>query len=181
MTGSRWSPDTSMPRYRLWLANGCIAFILAGSAYDVALQGEHWPFSSYPMYSAVERTRTLGVVRLFGVMADDSGRREVPLTDFDALQPLDQARVAAGLDWIIASTWGDDGKRHELLTRALADVLQRYETLRIEGRNDGPELSGIRMYRVFWQLDPWARNVDSPTRKDLLHEIVASESGTSGE
>jgi hypothetical protein len=173
MNRSGLAPASSMSRARLWLVHGCIAAIVAGSAFDIAVQGEHWPFSSYPMYSGVERSRTLTVVRLFGVVGDGNRQLEFPLTDSDALQPMDQARVAAGLDWIIAISYGDDAKRTDLLTRALSDVLQRYEEHRLAGRHEGPALRGIRMYRVSWQLDPWARNVESPDRKELLFELAS--------
>jgi hypothetical protein len=161
------------------MANGLIAAIIGGSAFDIVRQGEHWPFSSYGMYSAVERTRTLSVIRLFGVVAGSERDVEVQLVDYDALQPLDQARVAAGLEWIIAMTYGDETKRREQLTRAIADIGQRYEDLRREGINDGPRLRALRLYRVFWQLDPWARNVNTPDRKELMLEVPASGDGKS--
>jgi hypothetical protein len=53
----------------------------------------------------------------------------------------------------------------------LQDCLKRYEALRSAGRHHGPPLQGMRLYRVDWKLDPWARNLDSPDQKKLLFEI----------
>jgi hypothetical protein len=167
---------SSMSRGRLLVAHGLIAVIIGGSAFDIAFESEHWPFSNYGMYSGVERTHTLRVIRLFGVVTDAAGDVEVPLVDYDALRPLDQARVAAGLEWIIATTYGDESKRREQLTRAVVDIERRYEDLRRQGSNRGPRLRAVRMYRVFWRLDPWARNVDTPDSKELLLEVPASDS-----
>ena len=52
-------------------------------------------------------------------------------------------------------------------------VLTAYanEELRRDGKHDKPALEGVRLYRVSWELDPWARNIATPNRKDLIFEV----------
>ncbi len=38
--------------------------------------------------------------------------------------------------------------------------------------HDGPPLRGLRLYRLQWQLHPWARNRDRPQVKRLLYEVM---------
>lgn len=40
------------------------------------------------------------------------------------------------------------------------------------GKHDGPELAGLRVYHVFWTLDPYGRTIEKPDSKDKLAEIM---------
>ena len=156
-----------MSRPRLLLVHTVIAVLVLGTARDVLLHEEHWPFSHYAMFSAVEESRWFESLRLFGVTADGE-KREFPLRDYAYLQPLDQCRVSTALSWI----------RHEpdadARTRDVARrVYERYERLRRAGGHDGPALSAVRIYHLGWRLDPWARNVDAPDRRTFVSEYRA--------
>lgn len=151
-------------RPRVLLVYGVIALITVGSLFDIVTGREHWPFSPYPMYATVARKRSLTVLRLYGV-TKAAPAREIPLVAFRYIQPFNSARLEGALRTIMARR----GRRP--LQAALLDCLQRYEKLRKAGRHDGPPLQAIRLCRVYWKLDPWARNVDSPNRKELILEV----------
>jgi hypothetical protein len=72
---------------------------------------------------------------------------------------------------LILSEFHADPQRHPLLRTALQDCLARYEDLRRSGRHNGPALVGVRLYRLRWRLDRWARNVDRPDSRTLILEV----------
>ncbi len=153
-----------MTTKRQILAHVLIFAVILGSAYDVATRQEHWPFSDYPMFSAIHRTTVLEWPRLFGVAADGS---EVALVDYDYLWPLDQSRLPIGLRHIYR-TERDLPRVHA----ALEDCLARYERRRVAGHHDGPALRGIRLYMVAWDIQPYARNLDQPASRELIAEAI---------
>jgi hypothetical protein len=137
--------------------------IIIGSAYDIATQQEHWPFSDYPMFSAIHRRTVLEWPRLFGVTSDGG---EVALVDHEYLWPLDQSRLPIGLRQIYRSE--GDGPR---IRAALHDCLVRYEKRRVAGEHEGPPLQGIRLYMVAWDIQPYAQNLDEPKVRELIAEV----------
>ena len=151
-------------RYRL--INTFIFVLIAGSLFDIVTRKEHWPFSPYDLYSGVSQDYSLTLLRLYGVLEAEPSR-EIPLYAYRYIQPFDNARLRFALEDMNRSTGRD-----QALTRALEDCLKRYDALRASGRHDGPPLRGMRLYRVDWKLDPWARNLDLPDRKTLLFEIL---------
>lgn len=161
-----------MSRSRIWLVYFLFIFFAGGSLYDIARDQEHWPFSPYAMYSYAERERTLTMIELFGLTQDNGTPREVPLRDYQYIEPFQSARLRTALSILEAD---QSPKRPQLLTEALQDCLVRYERLRRAGRHDGPHLSTIRLYRLQWQLDPWARNVERPDYRQILAEVKQPE------
>jgi hypothetical protein len=153
-----------MSRTRLILAHAIIAVVVGGSLYDVVTRQEHWPFSNYPMFSTVHRTSVLRWPRLYGVTADGT---EVPIVSYRELWPLDQSRLPLGLRAI----YNVEGSEERVRT-ALRDVLLRYEQRRPSGAHSGPPLVAIRLYLVSWQVEPFARNLDSPTERRLLADAT---------
>jgi hypothetical protein len=150
-------------RRRLLLAYAVIAIIVGCSLFDLITDTEHWPFSQYPMYSHTETSHSLTRIRLFGVTRDGI---EIPLYDIRYLQPFDNSRLQAALE---------RAAKKNQLSEAARDCLIRYEALRRVGRHNGPQLQSVRVYRVHWVLDPWARNIDHPDRKNLLVEVAQSD------
>ena len=136
---------TPMPRRRILVAYGVMAFILVGSLLDCVRDTEHWPWSCYPMYSYMETGTTFDDYRLYGVSKKNPGTEISLFTDERYLQPFDQSRMAEILLAVQSSPRLHDG---------LLNCLTRYEALRHGGRHDGPELVKLRMYHVFWTLDP---------------------------
>jgi hypothetical protein len=155
-----------MTRRRRWLVYGLAAFIVAGNLYDGATGGEHWPFSSYPMYSHVNREWGLALLRVVGVRSDPPGD-EVPLWESAHLEPFDQSRLGSALSTLLAQP---DGL--ERVDALLRNCLLRYERRRRGAAHDGPPLRALRLYDLAWTLEPRARNADHPGTRRLLAEAA---------
>jgi hypothetical protein len=166
MTNHQLGPP--LRRRRLLLIYALIAVITFGSLFSIVTDTERWPFSAYPMFSWVKREPTVTAFRLFGVTAEEHPG-EIPLSASGYLQPFDNSRLSAAFRALTHR----DANRDQELSEALQDALRRYEKLRRAGRHSGPQLRGIRLYRLFWELDPRARNVDRPDRKVLIFEITS--------
>lgn len=159
------------PFHRRLVAYAAIVAVVGGHLYDLAMDWEHWPFSPYPMYSH-RMGNELTVYRLMGVVAGGSGggaageaEAEIPLITRRYLWPLDSMSTAGAL-----RRMHREPDREALLGEAMGDCLARYEARRAAGKHDGPPLSAIRLYRMTWEMDPWARNRDRPDRRELIYE-----------
>ena len=124
-----------------------------------------WLFSTYPMYSRLQTERAVTAYRLVGIRAD-SGAEE-PLQARALLYPFDQARL--GVAFLKMSVAPDAEAR---LKEGDRDALRRYESRRLARLHDGPALKGVRLYKTRHNLDPWARNVSHPERRELLTEVT---------
>jgi len=149
-----------------------MAVIVAGHLYDIATGGEHWPFSSYPMYSHVNHEWRLSFLRVIGVPGDGS-ESEFPLWKTEYLAPLDQSRLGQAFGSMLPQP---DGRAR--VSAALGDCLARYERRRRAGAHAGPALRALRLYELGWTLDAAARNVEQPDRRRLLLEVAATPDGT---
>lgn len=154
--------------WRLRTIYSAIALVVGGSVFALVSDTEFWPFSSYPMYAQLQPHASLTVLRWFGV-TDEEAPREVPLLAPAYIAPFDQGRLRMNLEHLDSTA-----RREVLLREALHDVLARYDTRRAARLHDGPALRGIRLYRLHWELDPWARNITEPSQKDLLFEVPDS-------
>jgi len=157
-------PIMAIPRRRLIAIYALMLFILGGSFLDMARDSEHWPWSCYPMYSEIQTGTTFDDYRLYGVPKENPSTEISLFTDERYLQPFDQSRLALVLDEV----HDDPGLHH-----GLQNCLTRYEALRKGGRHPGPELSAIRMYKVYWTLDPYGATIEKPDRKVLVDEVTA--------
>src|SRR5262249_42305820 len=110
-----------MTRTRRAVVNLLAVGLIGGSAYDIATDQEHWPFSQYPMFSAVWREPTLQLLRLVGVTADG---REFPLDSNRYIAPFDQSRLPEALKRML-----DEPDGVSRVRAAIADCLTRYEVL----------------------------------------------------
>src|SRR5579884_2240897 len=106
---------------------------LAGSAYDIVADEEHWAFCQYPMFSGVWRSPTFSCMRLYGVTAEG---REFALDANRYVAPFDQSRLPKALRRMLDRDDGVARVRH-----ALVDLAARYDVLRRAGRHDGPALA----------------------------------------
>ena len=158
----------NMTAGRIVAVHALVALLLGASAYDVVTGQEHWPFSPYPMFSSVERSRTLDSLLLVGVVADASGR-EFPLREAAYIAPFDQCRLNTALQR--ARSADDHGGR---LHAMLEDSMARYEAQRELGAHDGPPLRAVRVYDAHWTLDGQAQNADAPDRVRLIDEAIAA-------
>jgi hypothetical protein len=120
------------------------------------------------MFATVERSHTLDSLLLRGVTTGPDGR-EVPIRDAAMLAPFDQCRLTTAMSRARSQR---DGEAR--LQAMLDDCLVRYEAARQRGAHDGPPLKAIRVYDAHWELDPDARNVETPERSTLVSESGAS-------
>jgi hypothetical protein len=137
--------------------------LIAGSAYDIVTDEEHWPFSQYPMFSGLWKSPTFTWLRVFGVTADG---REFPLDANAFIAPFDQSRLPKALRRMLELADSD-----VRITTALSDVFARYEQLRLTHTHDGPALVAMRLYELEWTIDPNGVNVDSPDRRRFIAEV----------
>jgi hypothetical protein len=161
-----------MSTRRLLLVHSVLALLVGGSLYALVTGREYWPFSPYAMYSEAERARSLSRLWLFGVSAS-APHEEISLHASKYIRPFYKSRLIPALERIAR-----DPRRETGLREALQDCLRRYEKLRLAGRHEGPPLRGVRLYRMQWELDPWARNVDEPSRRTLIAEVNRAEAGS---
>lgn len=167
------SERTEMRKLRAWFVNSVIIALCGLSIYPIVMDKEHWPFSQYSMYAQAEKTWSLSVIRLVGITAESDINNEIPLQSFNYIQPFNQSRQRVAFERLLNQSGGQPS---ELIKQAMLDCLLRYERLRLAGSHDGPPLRGIRLYRVYWsRLDPLARNVDYPDRKELIDEVLLPE------
>ena len=110
----------AMSQQRIVLVALLIAFSVAGQLDDTAVDGDHWPFSSYPMF-ARPRELLVRVKRLYGVTENG----EVPIVVPRHLAPFHEARLMTAFKRI-----GRRDDRDARLTAALRWTLERYEALR---------------------------------------------------
>src|SRR5688572_17215140 len=120
-----------------------IGVVVGGHLFDLAADREHWPFSTYPMYSYRLGER-FHVYRVVGVVHDDAGG-EFPLVQRQYLRPFDFLTLGNSLAYL-----NKKPDRERRLEAALSDCLSRYETRRGLGRHDGPPLRAMRFYRMSW-------------------------------
>lgn len=153
-----------MQAWRRWCVFGLVAVVVGGHLYALAVDRELWPFSQYPMYARATDAWTVLVPRLVGVRHDG---RETDLVDTQYLEPFDQARLMQALATLLQQP---DGRVRA--TTALADCLNRYERRRRDRAHDGPALRALRLYHMLWTLEPTARNVGTPERRDLVLEVT---------
>jgi len=148
-----------MTRSRRLLANLLVLGVVAGSAAAIGTGHELWPFSPYPMFSRTHRGPTVERLWVYGVLPDG---REVPLSDRRAFHPLRLAQLEAAL-----TNLGPAGRRE-----GLEDMLSRYEVRRGAGRHGGPRFTGLRLYRMAFELEDDAGNRDRPLVRELLAEVA---------
>lgn len=148
---------------RRTVLNLILAGFVAGSAYDIVTDQEHWPFSQYPMFAVAWTSPSFTWFRVFGVTADG---REFPLDANAYIAPFDQSRLPKALRRILAAPDAEIRIR-----TALADVLSRYETLRLASAHDGPPVEAMRLYELEYTIDRQAANVDRPDRRRFVAEV----------
>jgi hypothetical protein len=141
------------------LINAVLVLLFALHLYENVVDGEHWPFCSYRMYSWLVADRTITSYRVVGVKHDES---ETPLHTSEFMHPFDPTRLHEGLQSVHHA--------RGMGVHALNDLLQRYERRRIGREHAGPPLVRLRLYRMKHPLEPWARNLHSPTERELLAE-----------
>ena len=126
--------------------------------------GEAWPFLDYRMYAESKPTSEVDWLELVGRTPDgttlrlDNEAYIVPFAYSELLRSLYSLDVLGELDPTPAR-------------RALAGLLEAYETQRRVDGHRGPRLNRLDVYRVRWTAQPGAANFDSPDSRTLLRSV----------
>lgn len=134
------------------------------SALVALVGGEAWPFLDYRMYADSKPAPEVDWLELVGRTPDGTALRLdneayiVPFAYSELLRSLYTLDVLGEVDPAPAC-------------RALAGLLDAYDTQRRLGEHDGPRLDRIEVYRVRWTAQPGAANFDSPDSRTLLLSV----------
>lgn len=142
--------------------------LLTGSAYEIGTRGEHWPFSSYPMFSKTRREARVVHYALQAVPQD--GSAAFPLYKSKHIHPFLWYRQRAAFKQML-----EKGKGIAAVEKGLADTMERYEHGRQIGRHDGPPLRSLRLYRVDWSIDPYAADLIKHEKRAFVAEVFAED------
>ena len=149
---------------RLGVVYCLIAVVIGGSILPIVTGIELWPFSPYGMYADQRRERTVSILRLFAV-TDQTPPTELPLYNGMGLEPFDQSGVHTAFQRLLL-----ERDHSSMLQPALRDCLARYRA-RL-GPQERQYIRGLKLYRLFWHLDPWAGNVGRPDQQELLAAVM---------
>jgi hypothetical protein len=177
----RTMPDNTVPepmsRWRLWMVNGIIAFLVLGHLYDIAKKATHWPFGQYEMFAKHGEKIGHDRMAIMGVTPDN---QEFRISEPQHAAPLPSYH--ARLAFMKASWIGIPAKREKLLGRLCAEYLQRYEAHRKAGQFSGPPAQSMRLYNLHWNLmDPELKNVATPDEKQLIFDSGAPAAATANQ
>jgi hypothetical protein len=134
-----------MQPWRVGIACGVIGLIFLGSATDILLLQEHWPFSHYPMFSGIQDSDELESDCIYGITKDGE--------EIDAqtlFPPFDTARLRSVLHLQIAN-----GTLQQM-SKSLLSLHHR--------ASSSLQFVGIRLYKCHWALDNMASNASDPER-----------------
>lgn len=161
---------SGISKNRQRLVNLLLAGLLIASAYEIAVRGEHWPFSSYPMFS---KTRTEARVLHHAILAiPQDGSEAFPLYESKYIYPFLWYRQRAALRRMLNGPGGT-----EAVKEGLKDTLARYEYNRQQGRHDGPLLRSLQLYQIDWSIDPDEPDFIRTEERDFVAEVLAESKG----
>ena len=144
----------------------CVAVLAFGlpSVLVALAGGEVWPFLDYRMYADSKPTPEVDWLELTGRTSDGAALR---LDDEAYIVPFSYSEILRSLYSLDVLGESDPTPAR----RALAGLLDAYETQRRFGEHDGPPLDRIEVYRVRWTAQPGAANYDSPDSRTLLQSV----------
>ena len=155
----------TMRRWRVWIVALLAIALIAGHAFDIITQTEHWPFSFYPMYGRMQKKKRLRVPALYGVVLKDNKWKGQRITSSEFVPLLSEARIRN----ILIASWGRDGsgpKAKRDTAAILRDYLKLYESRRIAGLHNGPPMLEAQLCEITWVVksdasSKKARSVDA--------------------
>jgi len=122
--------------------------------------GEVWPFLDYRMYAENKPAPEVDWLELVGRTPDGAAVR---LDDEAYIVPFSYSELLRSLYSLDVLGEVDPAPAR----RALAGLLEAYETQRRFGGHSGPRLSRLEVYRVRWTAQPSAANFDNPDSRTL--------------
>ncbi len=144
-----------------------IALVVVPSLYCLVTDREYWPYSPYPMYSAVAGGARNQVV-VYAVPAA-SGEPEFRLAQGAQIHPFDRQRLDRASRRVMRAAERDG--ELDRLDAALNDLHARYEARRVAGLHDGPPIRAVRIYQQLWDdVDPRIIPPPPPDERRLVGE-----------
>lgn len=137
----------------------------APSVVVAMMGGEVWPFLDYRMYADSKPAAEVDWLELVGRTPDgtalklDDEAYIVPFAYSELLRSLYSLDVLGEVDATPAR-------------RALAGLLEAYESRRRAGFHDGPLLDRVEVYRLRWTPQPGAANFSEPDARTLLQSVA---------
>lgn len=159
-------PPGNLSQSRRAFVNFMLLGLLTGSAYEIGTRGEHWPFSSYPMFSKTRQEARVIHYALQAVPQD--GSAAFPLYKSKHIHPFLWYRQRAAFKQMFEQKGGTAAVKE-----GLADTLERYEHGRRIGRHSGPPLKALRLYRVDWSIDPHKPDLIRRENRSFIAEVLA--------
>ena len=150
-----------------------LACLTMPAAWGMHRGVDFWPISFYPMFSRVRERAHLDHLALTALPAD--GSAAFPLFRSEMIHPYGWYRQRRGLRELLDGPGGVPAVRV-----GLADVARRYEQNRRAGRHGGPPLSGIRLERVDYDLDPAAEGLVRRVERAEVTELRVQGAGHGG-
>lgn len=154
-----------MTKRRMVIVHILIGLFLFGSISCIVADAELWPFSNYPMYSYPYRSE-FNRKLVYGVTVDGN---EVRLSEGRFWWPLSEVRIANTFMRLKKLN------KQDQWSSAAGYLEHLYYSRKKRKRHTGPILSGLRLYRVSWTIQPQAVNREHPDRKRLLAEVIFGE------
>lgn len=156
--------NEAMAANRKQFVLGLLAVLLAGHLYCVVANVEYWPFSRYPMYSAVHQSKWTDEF-LVGTLRDDPSE-EVRISYLAFARPIS---VKVSLARLIGALKADPDKAGNL-REALVELGQIY-TSKKGGLKpaDYQEIGTLRLVRISWEVIP---GEDHTNAKEIGREVV---------
>ena len=163
-----------MNKFGRFVANALIISVISIFLYDIFLHKEHWPFSSHRMYSGLISPT---YVRDEVVMVTPEG--EVPMDVNVHLKPFNKSQLTHLLRLLVQVQNRRIGIRgsHSLARlfrrklqnlsfteQTLTSLVRVYKKNRSKHGDQWPQMIGLKVYRLQWQLDPELENLDNPQK-----------------
>jgi hypothetical protein len=138
MTDPATSSGNTVSRRAKMLVLVWVGILGFGHMITTWYEGEFWPFSRYTLYTKLYESKPFEEPMLYGVLSDGT---EIRL-DSTYFPPLDRGRYRRALYKVF------EQNRHVTPNPvALEAWLDLYHGKAQQGRHDGPELIGMRLYK----------------------------------
>ena len=148
-------------KVRRFIVQATIVIIISASCLSILAGLEYWPFSHYRMYAKLRRGTSHTSYQFTGISLDGS---EIAIEPRHS-EPLAESRMA-----VAVRRMKQRSQPPEMIEKALQNVLERYEMKRLAGLHTDPPLKGLKLYRLTWELLPWASNAKQP-EKTLMFQV----------
>jgi hypothetical protein len=156
--------STAIPPLKRLAILGLCGFLVWGHLSDVVTGKEHWPFSNYPMYSGVYRSRTLKTVRLAWI-TDEPRPREMGVGGIYARTKYEGALKRL-------KTPRDRRRLIEMMRSAVDSEQERRKEYGIE-----PQVRGLRVYQLTYHMTPRLQGRAVPDETKLVAQVGVQSQG----